>query len=208
MLTLVTGARGKLHNDIVHIFNRIKPLTGWSIYSKKYNSIVLPIVEPVSIARKIREEVADDIRFETNFDDVDRYNYLKNNVVMGLNITLRDLLTLHAVSKMNRDPEYFIRECHDWEEWKDSVIPNSLIIPDWRYPTELNYLHKQGIKNIVTIRVHDPLSNQVEFNCDQALDNHLTDYLMIPTKDKDLIYKTVERFPQYDGVQACSYKYV
>jgi len=195
MLNLVTGARGKLHNDIVYIFNRIKPLTGWSVYSKTHNSIVLPIVEPVSIARKIREEVADDVKFETNFDNIDTY-------------TLRCLLNLHAQYRLNKDPEYFIRNCHDWEKWKDSVIPNSLIIPDWRYPTELNYLHRQGIKNIITIRVHDPLGDHVEFNCDYGLDNHLTDFLMIPTKDKDLIYKTVESFPQYDGVQECTYKYV
>lgn len=205
MISLVCGARGPTKQLVVDAFRNLQPIKKWSVLSSHYNTIYLPDVETVSIARKIREEVAEDIKFEADFNDIEKYEYLKNTNVMGINITLRDLLNLHAQSKRRKDLDYFIRNAYQWGHFKY----RSILVPDWRYADELNYLEEYVPENTIiqTIRVFDPEDETVQYECDHALDSFLTDYVFIP-EGTDNFYKLTEKFPQYSQVENCEKKFV
>ena len=199
MLFLVTGARGATKSNVRCTFNRFYDVRRWTIYSNKFNILPLPWVCNVSIARKIREEVA----FEKNFEDDNNYDDLKKTVLMG-NITYRDLLNSHAQSKINGDPEYFIRNCYNWKAWVKDPLRRSLIVTDWRYETELEYLKRLKI-NPTTLRVVNSTDEEQELECDHALDNFETDFQMVSGINHN-IKKILEKFPQYAGLHGCSTK--
>lgn len=196
MLVLACGARGNSKKTLVDGFRLVNP-PKWTILSK---SGLLPryTQTPVSVASVVRRELSP--KFEKDLDDYNNYERLKQTNVVGQNYTLRDLLWIHAKSKLNKDPYYFIRKSYDWEKWKHSRARPCLIVTDWRFPQEYEFFQTIDI-NPITVRYFDLDDRTPSLECDRKLINTQTDFAIIEGDKLDTLNIFLDKFPQYEDYE-------
>ena len=142
-------------------------------------------INRVGFADALREEVNNlyDVRSDEDYD------VLKEMVIKD-GRTYRDLLIEHAAFRRNQNIDYWISLAS-----KDIISKNDVMITDWRYPNEVDYLLNLDLK-ITTIRVFRsevPIP-PVEMISEHQLDDIVTDFLLVPENEFN---KACEIFPQY-----------
>ena len=196
MLTLITGFSGSGKTTLPKLFNG-QLYWNYLIFSDPKRNLKLNMhpVTPLSIAKEIRREVMQDISFEKDLENNERYEYLKDTVVLGTNMTYRDILEMHAEMKIQVDPYHFIRNV--FENQKNYPFSN-IMITDWRYPKEYDFCQRGLRLEPRTIRIFRRNTKLSPHKSEKALDNYLTDFLLIPMKGfKQEFKEAVKMFPQY-----------
>lgn len=101
--------------------------------------------------------------------------------------TYRDLLINIARECKKKDENIFVKKAI--EEIKNSDNVN-IVIPDWRYPHEYNYIHRclSDKFNIITTRVNRNSSFILNDPSETSLDNFDFDFVIDNNENEDLLH--------------------
>jgi hypothetical protein len=140
-------------------------LSGWKGSGKDYIGDIIE-KEYGYIKKKIGQSLKDEVS--------DKYNISRNlletqegkNIVFKNGETYRDLLIRHGEAKKEKDINYWV---------KNIVLEDSIVISDWRFVEEYEYLKKTGC-NIITIRIERFDKIETECKTEHSLDDFKFDY--------------------------------
>ncbi len=167
----------------------------WKLYGK-YNSFKLIGLNPVrkAFADKLKEEVSENYNIPLTIPE-----QLKDAKIFereGEYFSSRDLYIEWSNYRRSQDPDYWIKKCIEDPLLNSGNNGSTLIITDWRYYNEVNYLSL--MRPCVTIRVYR--SNVPEPSLlshdEHQLDRTSTDFLAV-TSEEEFILAT-RRFAQYE----------
>ncbi len=196
MIHLVCGYRRTGKDTLVKMFNGEEEFN-WVVYKNPNNKVRFQIinVDRVGFADAIRREVNQML----DLSEIVDYNTFKE-VVIRDGKTYRDFLREHGAYRRNQDVNYWVCRAADWEDLTDEVI----MITDWRFVNELEYLKNRGLDigglDIVTIRL---FRSEVPIPPDgivseHQLDNTTTDFLLLPKTNTGFEFeRACSLFPQY-----------
>ncbi len=147
----------------------------WKLYGK-YNSFKLIGLNPVrkAFADKLKEEVSENYNIPLTIPE-----QLKDAKIFereGEYFSSRDLYIEWSNYRRSQDPDYWIKKCIEDPLLNSGNNGSTLIITDWRYYNEVNYLSL----------MHD----------EHQLDRTSTDFLAV-TSEEEFILAT-RRFAQYE----------
>lgn len=98
--------------------------------------------------------------------------------------TIREVLIDRAASIRAKDFNYYVKQVMTFEYDPET----DLVITDWRYPNEAEYILSQGCR-VVTVRVLRsgvPIPPSTDYS-EHQLDDYRTDYIMTPVGDSALV---------------------
>ena len=183
-----------LYNSRTHDVVKTGQSPSWKLYGKRDIKLQLgqnPIRK--AFADKLKEEVSEKYDIPLVIPE-----QLKDEKIFereGEYFSSRDFCVEWAGYRRSQDPEYWIKKCMEDPTLNSGQNSHTLVITDWRYHNESNYLSL--MRPAVTVRVYrscvpePPLLSHEE----HQLDNVLTDYLAV-TSEEEFIRATI-RFSQY-----------
>lgn len=200
MIRLVCGYKRTGKDTLVKMFNQEEDFN-WVVYHNPETKSHFKIepVKRVGFADKLREEVNLILDISEEID----YDTFKETVVRD-NKTYRDFLIEHAAYRRGQNIDYWVERAAKWNKLNNNINENTeehIMITDWRYPNESEYLRKSGL-DVITIRVFRsevpvPPDNIIS---EHQLDNMDTDFLLVPRANtEDEFGKACELFPQYQN---------
>lgn len=117
----------------------------------------------------------------------------KKSIPSGHNISAREILIREALKCKMEDQDFFIKKTHAELKLYDSLGYTTVVIPDFRYKSEYDYLSKfyKDIKT-VCIRRHDtiPINDPSE----KDLENFIFDKEIFNTGSLDDFYSSIEDY--------------
>jgi phosphomevalonate kinase len=143
-------------------------LSGWKGSGKDY---VGDIIEKeygyrkVKIAKRLKDEVSN--KYNINRDLLETQEG-KKMVNLTTGETYRDLLIRHGEDKREEDVNYWVKNIVSEES-------SSIVISDWRFTEEYEYLVNTG-SNVITIRIERFDDIDTECKTEHALDEFEFDY--------------------------------
>ena len=163
----------------------------WKVYGHddaEFIDIGVPRVR-VSFADELKRQV-----MEAEGIEPGTYSEELKSTVIRDGLTFRDILIDVATKKRAEVPTY-------WAEYAIKRFLEShgegtpFIVTDWRFPNELEYLRSIQISPI-TIRVYCPTVPRVDTESETALDDVLTDFVLVRG---GVGGQMMAQFPQYAG---------
>lgn len=130
-------------------------------------------------------------------DIPDEEKEIKQFLINEKLLSARDLYIELGAVRRSENINYWIEKVH-----KEILLTPDInaIITDWRFPNEYDFMNSH-LNNVKTVRIwrksvpepiHNPMLNQ---DTEHLLDNHLTDYLLLPKGDFN---DFIKKFPQYE----------
>lgn len=190
MISLVLGSSKSGRNTLPRFFNQ-DMAWNYAIYSKGKSLKVRPVHQI-----QINNTVIKDINEQSEYDKILRLEDIKNSH------SLKYSFEYYISNKRKIDPGHFIRKCYqnviNGNEMKD------LMITDFRFPEEYDFLKKKG-KMLRTIRI----VKDINWFSKDTLEDFQTDFLLLPLNDHELKIKDViEKHPQYEKYNFTPYFHV
>ncbi len=175
MISLVCGYKKTGKDALCKMFNKLEPFK-WIVYRRPGSDTVFTIkpVTRIGFADALQKEV--NKMLDISESDIIDYRSFKETIIKD-NKTYRDLLIEHAAFRRNQNIDYWVENTIDWENISDNIM-----ITDWRYPNELEYLQRiQRVPNIITIRLFRssipiPPDNIIS---EHQLDNIMTNFVLV-----------------------------
>lgn len=189
MLRMVCGYRRTGKDTLLEMFNNQRPFQ-WLVYGNK-KKFEINTVERISFADNLRKEVDYIYQIQPHGD----YSQFKETVVYG-DKTYRDLLIRHAEYRREQDVNYWVKNATDWKK----IQTKNIMITDWRYLNELNWVNKYNPETIRLFRSDVPIPEH-DVSSEHQLDSLVTDFLLVPNKED--FSKACKIFPQYSSFQLC-----
>ena len=186
---VVCGYKRTGKDTLVKMFNEDINFN-WIIYSSDNHKLKINNVIRIGLADELRLEVGKIYNISESID----YDTFKETMIRD-GKTYRDILIEHGAFRREQNINYWVDKCLN----KLKMNNGSIMITDWRYLNELEYMLK-NLKNIITIRLYRsnvpyPPDNVIS---EHQLDDVKTDFLLVPKiNTEEEFKKACDLFPQY-----------
>jgi hypothetical protein len=140
----------------------------------------------VSFASSLKKLASE--KYEIDIKDLNTQQGKKKLYSSGL--TYRDLLIDLARDLKKKDKNIFVKKA--LEEIKNTGDVN-IVIPDWRYPHEIEYIYKNLASNIniITARINRHCSFIVDDPSETSLETFNFDFVIENNKDEKFLYSKI-----------------
>jgi hypothetical protein len=193
LIVLLCGFKGTgkdtLCNSIISNCN----VYNWKIYNDSGEEVTFSNnFQRVAFADKVKEEVYEiyGIPTDDSTKDKKQYDYVDNKYIPGTTYSARDVYISLAMNRKKVDPLYWVKKAIEDIDASGSNI----IVTDWRFPEEYEYLRSLDTFDVITIRLFRTSINVTNDPVENRLDNYKTDLYALSLESKSDLIK---RFPQY-----------
>ena len=172
----------------------------WHIYKHSSNMSIFPSKDTsyrrTAFADALKQEVYEEYDISPDVPDTEKEIKQFIHHKTGTLISSRDANIEWASIRRHQDPDNWCKKAFlffNREIW---------IVSDWSFPNEEIYV-KTTFSNVLTIRLYrsDVPEPDINIESEHALDQHLTDFLLIPEYEEFNI--AIQRFPQYIDYVLC-----